>query len=58
MGMKMLGGIVKDLVRTSKGTPHFTITRINLLTPFKEIIRVYAECHTKPTNTKFSFIDW
>jgi hypothetical protein len=28
-------------------TPHFTITKINWLTLFKEIIAVYTENHTK-----------
>jgi hypothetical protein len=32
--------ILKDSVRTSKRTPHFTITKINWLMPFKEIIAV------------------
>jgi hypothetical protein len=32
--------IFKNSVRTSKRTPHFTITDINLLTLFKEIIPV------------------
>jgi hypothetical protein len=29
-------------VRTSKGTPNFTITKINWLTLFKEMIAVYV----------------
>jgi hypothetical protein len=32
--------ILKESVRTSKRTPHFTITKINWLMPFKEIIAV------------------
>jgi hypothetical protein len=48
----------KNSVRTSKRTPHFTITTINLLTLFKEIIPVYAENDTKPTNkNETSLID-
>jgi hypothetical protein len=33
-------------VRTAKKTQHFTITKINWLTLFKEIITVYSENHT------------
>jgi hypothetical protein len=43
--------LFKDSVRTSKRTPHFSITKINWLTLFKEIIAVYTENHTEPTNT-------
>jgi hypothetical protein len=43
--------LFKNSVRTSKRTPHFTITKINWLTLFKEMISVYPENHTKPTNT-------
>jgi hypothetical protein len=32
-------------------TQHFTITKISLLTLFKEIITVYSENHTKPIDT-------
>jgi hypothetical protein len=39
--------LFKNSVRTSKRTPHFTITKINWLTLFKEIIYVYTENHTK-----------
>jgi hypothetical protein len=39
-------------VRTSKRTQHFTITNINWLMLFKEIIAVYGENHAKPINTK------
>jgi hypothetical protein len=42
--------LFKNSVRTSKRTPHFTITKINWLTLFKEIIAVYIENHTKPIN--------
>jgi len=37
----------KNPVRTSKRTPHFTITKINWLTLFKEIIAVYSENRMK-----------
>jgi hypothetical protein len=41
----------KHSVRTAKKTQHFTITKINWLTLFKEIIAVYSEHCTKPMNT-------
>jgi hypothetical protein len=34
-------------VRTAKKTQHFTISKISLLTLFKEIIAVYTKNHTK-----------
>jgi hypothetical protein len=37
--------LFKNSVRTSKRTPHFTITKINWLTLFKEIIAVYSKTH-------------
>jgi hypothetical protein len=40
--------LFKNSVRTSKRTPHFTITKIDWLTPFKEIIAVCSENDTKP----------
>jgi hypothetical protein len=49
--------IFKNSARTSKRTPHFTITKINCLTLFKEIIAVYSENHSKPINTKPSDTD-
>jgi hypothetical protein len=49
--------LFKNPVRTSKRTPHFTITKINWLTLFKEIIAVYSENHAKPTNIKCSITD-
>jgi hypothetical protein len=42
--------LFKNPVRTSKRTPNFTITKINWLMLFKEIIDVYSENHTKPIN--------
>jgi hypothetical protein len=39
--------LFKNSVRTSKRTPHFTITKINWLMLFKEIIAVYTEKHIK-----------
>jgi hypothetical protein len=50
--------VFKNSVRTAKKTPSFTITKINWLTLFKEIIAVYSENHTKPINTKRSFADY
>jgi hypothetical protein len=54
---KLVYIIFKNSARTAKETPHFTITKINWLTLFKEIIAVYSENHTRPTNTKFSIAD-
>jgi hypothetical protein len=42
--------IFENSVRTAKKTPHFTITKINWLTLFKEIIAVYSENYKKLTN--------
>jgi hypothetical protein len=42
--------IFKNSVRTAKKTQHFTITKINWLTLFKEIIAVYCENHMKQIN--------
>jgi hypothetical protein len=44
---KLVYIIFKNSVRTSKGTPHFTVTKINWITMFKNIIAVYSENHTK-----------
>jgi hypothetical protein len=43
--------IFNNSVRTAKKTPHFTITKINWLTLFKEIIAVYCKNHMKRINT-------
>jgi hypothetical protein len=40
---KLVQIIFKNSVRTAKKTPHFTITKINWLMLFKEIIAVYTE---------------
>jgi hypothetical protein len=51
--------VFMNSVRTSKRTtPHFTITSINWLTLFKEIIAVYTENYARPINTKYKFTDW
>jgi hypothetical protein len=49
--------LFKNSVHTSKRTPHFSITKINWLMLFKEIIAVYIENHAKPINTKCSITD-
>jgi hypothetical protein len=49
--------LFKHSVPTSKRTPYFTITNINLLMLFKEIITVYIENLTKPIKTKCNIID-
>jgi hypothetical protein len=49
--------LFKNSVHTSNGTPNFTITKINWLMLFKEIITVYSESHAKPINTKCSITD-
>jgi hypothetical protein len=40
--------IFKNSVRTAKKTQHFTITKINSLMLFREIIAVYSENNKKP----------
>jgi hypothetical protein len=49
--------LFKNSVHTSKTAQHFTITSINWLTLFKEIIAVYSENRAKPINTKCSITD-
>jgi hypothetical protein len=49
--------LFKNPVRTSKRTSHFTITKINWLTLFKEMIAVYTEDHTKHTNAECNVSD-
>jgi hypothetical protein len=44
---KLIKIVFKNSVRTAKKTPHFTITKINWLTLFKEIIAVHSENHTE-----------
>jgi hypothetical protein len=48
--------LFKDSVRTSKRTPHFTITKINWLTVFKEIIAVRFQVLTA-ASMKFSVME-
>jgi hypothetical protein len=54
---KLVYILFKDSVRTSKRTPHFTITKINWLTLFKKIMAAYIENHAKPINTKCNITD-
>jgi hypothetical protein len=49
--------IFKNSARTSKRTPHFTITKINGLMPFKEMIAVYNDKQKKPINARFRVAD-
>jgi hypothetical protein len=49
--------ILKLSVRISMKTQHFSITKINLLMLFEEIIPVYSENHKKPIITKCRVID-
>jgi hypothetical protein len=39
---------INNSVRTSKWTPHFTITKIDWLMLFKEKIAAYSENNAKP----------
>jgi hypothetical protein len=43
--------LFKNSVRTSKRTPHFTITKIQWLMLFKKITSVYFQNNAKPKNT-------
>jgi hypothetical protein len=43
--------IFKNSVRTAKKTQLLTITKINCLILFREMIAVYSENHTKHINT-------
>jgi hypothetical protein len=51
---KLVYILFKNSVRNSKRTPNFTITKINWLMLFKEIIAVYSENLAKPIYTKCS----
>jgi hypothetical protein len=55
---KLVYILFKNSVRTSKRTPHFTITKTNWLTLFKEVIAVYNDKHKKPINTKCPVTDY
>jgi hypothetical protein len=45
--MKIAWVTFKDSIRTAKKTQHFTVTKINWLTQFKEIIAVYSKNTTE-----------
>jgi hypothetical protein len=47
---KIFQKVFKNSDRTSKRTPHFTITKINWLRIFEEITAVYTENHTEIQN--------
>jgi hypothetical protein len=53
---KLAYTIFNNSVRTAKKTQLFTITKINWLTLFKEIITVYSENHTKHIKNADLFI--
>jgi hypothetical protein len=52
--MKLNYIIYKISVRSSKKTQHFTITKINCLMLFKEMIVVYSVKHENPYRPKHS----
>jgi hypothetical protein len=47
--------LFKNSVRTSKRTLHLTITTINWLMSFKELIPVFVDNHTKQIYSSYSF---
>jgi hypothetical protein len=49
--------IFKNSVRTSKRTQLATVTNINLLSLFKEVIAVYTENQVELLNTKYGVSD-
>jgi hypothetical protein len=55
---KLVQIILKNSVRTSKRTPHLTITKIDWLMLLKEIMAVYSESQTRPINTEYTVTDW
>jgi hypothetical protein len=55
---KLIWIIFKNPICTAKKTQHFTISKINLLMLFKEIIAIYTENNTKHINTKCWAIYW
>jgi hypothetical protein len=54
---KLVQIIINNSARSSKKTPHFTITKINWLLLFKKVIVVYSENHAGPINTKYAVTD-
>jgi hypothetical protein len=51
---RLFSMVFKNSVRTSKRTPHFTITNISFFTLFKEVITVYYEKHARPIAIKLT----
>jgi hypothetical protein len=51
---KRLSSLFKNAVHTSKKTPHFTMTKINWLLLFREIITVYYVNHMRHINKNCS----
>jgi hypothetical protein len=50
--------MLKHSAITAKKTQHFTVTKINRLTLFKEIIAVCSGSHTKHVYLKYRVIDF
>jgi hypothetical protein len=50
--------MLKNSVRDSKKTPHFTITNIMWLMMFTEMIAVYTENYSKSIHTECSCNYW
>jgi hypothetical protein len=48
--------LFNNSVRTSKRTPQFTVTKINWLMLFAEIMAVCSENHARPINTKCTLL--
>jgi hypothetical protein len=57
LNLKLIQMIFKNSARTAKKRQLFTITKINWLTLFKEIIAVYTENYTKHIDTKCRVTD-
>jgi hypothetical protein len=50
--LKLVFFNIEEFSPYRKKTQHFTITKVNWLTLFEEIIAVYSENHTKHISTK------
>jgi hypothetical protein len=48
---------INNPVRASERTPHLSVTNVNCLMLFKEVIAVYSENDTKQINIKCSATD-
>jgi ribosomal protein L18E len=53
LGRNFSVNIARNLVRASKNTQHVSMTKINRLTLFEEIIAVCCENRTKHVNTSY-----